>query len=46
MSNLPCNLLGLASLDKDDERKAEMLHNRINMDLEDQALERVRHRVS
>ena len=37
---------GLASYDRDDEREAEMLNNRIDMDLEDQALERVRHRVS
>ena len=46
MSNLPRSLPGLASYDRDDEREAEMLNNRIDVDLEDQALERVRCRVS
>ena len=46
MSNFPRYLPGLALCDRDDERKAEMLNNRIDVDLEDQALERVRHRVS
>ena len=46
MSNLPRYLPGLALYDRDDEREAEMLNNRIDVDLEDQALERVRRRVS
>ena len=46
MINLPCYLPGLGSYDRDDEREAEMLNNRIDVDLEDQALVRVRHRVS
>ena len=46
MINLPCYLPGLASYDRDDEHEAELLNNRIDVDLEDQALERVRRRVS
>ena len=46
MSNMPRYLPELASYDRDDEREAEMLNNRIDVDLENQALERVRCRVS
>ena len=46
MSSLPHYLPGLASYDRDDEREAEMLNSRIDVDLEDQALVRVRRRVS
>ena len=46
MSNFPGFLPGLASYDRDDEREAEMLNNCIDVDLEDQTLERVRHRVN
>ena len=46
MSNLPSHLPGLGSYDRDAEHLAEMLNNRIGLDLEDQAVERVQHCVS
>ena len=41
MSNLLSHMPGLGSYDRDAEHFAEMLNNRINLDLEDKALERV-----